>query len=264
MPARPAKVAVSEVSVTFEAHGQSVVALDRISLEIPAGEFLCVVGPSGSGKSTLLRVVAGLLRQTAGHVHIAAERPGTPLTAMVFQEHALLPWRTVIDNVVFGLENRGVARAEREARAREMLALVGLTPFARHYPHQLSGGMKQRVGIARALANDPEVLLMDEPLAALDAQTRAIMQEELLRIWATLGTTVIYVTHSLEEALLLGDRVVLLTARPGRVSAVFPVDLGRPRGLEIRASHGYGVLLAEIWSQLREEVVRAMAHERGE
>jgi NitT/TauT family transport system ATP-binding protein len=169
MPARPAKVAVSEVSVTFEAHGQSVVALDRISLEIPAGEFLCVVGPSGSGKSTLLRVVAGLLRQTAGHVHIAAERPGTPLTAMVFQEHALLPWRTVIDNVVFGLENRGVARAEREARAREMLALVGLTPFARHYPHQLSGGMKQRVGIARALANDPEVLLMDEPLAALDA-----------------------------------------------------------------------------------------------
>jgi NitT/TauT family transport system ATP-binding protein len=263
MPARPSKVVVSEVSVTFEAHGQPVVALDRISLEVAAGEFLCIVGPSGSGKSTLLRVVAGLLRQSAGAVRIAADRPGTPLTAMVFQEHALLPWRTVIDNVVFGLENRGVARAEREARAREMLALVGLTPFARHYPHQLSGGMKQRVGIARALANDPEVLLMDEPLAALDAQTRAIMQEELLRIWTTLGTTVIYVTHSLEEALLLGDRVVLLTARPGRVSEVFPVDLGRPRGLEVRASHGYGVLLEKIWSRLREEVVRAMAHERG-
>jgi NitT/TauT family transport system ATP-binding protein len=182
---------------------------------------------------------------------------------MVFQEHALLPWRTVRDNVTFGLENRGVGRAERQARASEMLAMVGLTRFAGHYPHQLSGGMKQRVGIARALANDPEVLLMDEPLAALDAQTRTIMQEELLRIWATLGKTVVYVTHSLEEALLLGDRVVLLTAHPGRVSRVYPVDLGRPRGLEVRASPAYGALLEKIWSQLREEVVRAMAADRG-
>ena len=256
------KVVVSGVSVRFEARGQTVVALDRVSLDVAAGEFLCVVGPSGSGKSTLLRVLAGLLEQSAGEVRIAADHPGAPLTAMVFQEHALLPWRSVIDNVVFGLENRGVPRGEREARAREMLVLVGLTRFARHYPYQLSGGVKQRVGIARALANDPEVLLMDEPLASLDAQTRAIMQEELLRIWATLGKTVIYVTHSLEEALLLGDRVVLLTARPGRVSQVFPVDLGRPRGLEIRGSQAYGALLEKIWSQLREEVVRAMAEER--
>jgi ABC-type nitrate/sulfonate/bicarbonate transport system ATPase subunit len=143
-----------------------------------------------------------------------------------------------------------------------MLAMVGLTRFAGHYPHQLSGGMKQRVGIARALANDPEVLLMDEPLAALDAQTRTIMQEELLRIWATLGKTVVYVTHSLEEALLLGDRVVLLTARPGRVSRVYPVELGRPRRLEVRASPAYGALLETIWAQLREEVVRAMAADR--
>ena len=256
------KVVVHEVSVTFEGRGHPVPALDRISLEVAAGEFLCLVGPSGSGKSTLLRVVAGLLRQSAGAVRIEADRPGTPLTAMVFQEHALLPWRTVLANVSFGLENRGVERAAREARAREMLAMVGLTRFARHYPHQLSGGMKQRVGIARALANDPEVLLMDEPFAALDAQTRTIMQEELLRIWATLGKTVIYVTHSLEEALLLGDRVALMTSRPGRVKRVFPVDLGRPRGLEIRASHAYGVLLEKIWSELREEVVRAMAEER--
>ncbi|HUG38508.1 MAG TPA: ATP-binding cassette domain-containing protein, partial [Candidatus Limnocylindrales bacterium] len=157
-----------------------------------------------------------------------------------------------------------VERAAREARAAERLAMVGLTRFARHHPHQLSGGMKQRVGIARALAMDPDVLLMDEPLAALDAQTRTIMQEELLRIWATLGTTVIYVTHSLEEALLLGDRVVLLTARPGRVSRVFPVDLGRPRGLEVRASPAYGSLLEKLWSELREEVVRAMAEEGRE
>jgi NitT/TauT family transport system ATP-binding protein len=256
------KVAVSDVTVAFESHGHSIVALDRISLQVPAGEFLCLVGPSGSGKSTLLRVIAGLLRQTSGDVRIEASRPGAPFTAMVFQEHALLPWRTVLANVAFGLENRGVARAPREARAREMLAMVGLTRFADHYPHQLSGGMKQRVGIARALAHDPEVLLMDEPFAALDAQTRTIMQEELLRIWASLGTTVIYVTHSLEEALLLGDRVVLMTARPGRVSQVFPVELGRPRGLEIRASPAYGVLLEKIWSQLREEVVRAMDRDR--
>jgi NitT/TauT family transport system ATP-binding protein len=262
MAVRSPKVVVSDVSVRFEARGQEVVALDRISLDVGAGEFLCIVGPSGSGKSTLLRVLAGLLPQSAGEVRIAADRPGTPLTAMVFQEHALLPWRTVVDNVVFGLENRGVGRVERVARAQEMLALVGLTRFARHYPHQLSGGMKQRVGIARALATDPEVLLMDEPLAALDAQTRTIMQEELLRIWATLGKTVIYVTHSLEEALLLGDRVVLLTARPGRVSQVFAVDLGRPRGLEVRGSPAYGMLLDKIWSELRHEVVRAMADER--
>ncbi|MBI2493860.1 MAG: ABC transporter ATP-binding protein [Candidatus Rokubacteria bacterium] len=263
MTTRSPKVRVNEVSVTFESRGHAVLALDRISLEVAAGEFLCLVGPSGSGKSTLLRVVAGLLRQSAGEVRIEADRPGTPLTAMVFQEHALLPWRTVLANVTFGLENRGVERAAREARAREMLAMVGLSRFARHYPHQLSGGMKQRVGIARALANDPEVLLMDEPFAALDAQTRTIMQEELLRIWATLGKTVIYVTHSLEEALLLGDRVVLMTSRPGRVRQVFPVDLGRPRGLEIRSSQAYGVLLEKIWSELREEVVRAMAEERG-
>ncbi|MGH7356468.1 MAG: ABC transporter ATP-binding protein [Candidatus Rokuibacteriota bacterium] len=260
---RPPKVVVRDVSVAFEHQGATLEALDRISLEVAAGEFLCIVGPSGSGKSTLLRVIAGLHRRHTGEVTIAADHPGAPPTAMVFQEHALLPWRTVLDNVVFGLENRGVPRAERDARAREMLALVGLTEFARHYPHQLSGGMKQRVGIARALAHGPEVLLMDEPLASLDAQTRTIMQEELLRIWATLGTTVIYVTHSLEEALLLGDRVVLLTARPGRVGQVFPVDLGRPRGLEIRASHAYGVLLEKVWAELREQVLRAAAEERA-
>jgi len=263
METSPSKVVVRDVGVTFPGHGRTVVALDGISLDVAPGEFLCVVGPSGSGKSTLLRVVAGLVRPDRGQVRIAADRPGTPATAMVFQEHALLPWRTVLDNVTFGLENRGVGRAEREARAREMLAMVGLTRFARLYPHQLSGGMKQRVGIARALANDPEVLLMDEPLASLDAQTRTIMQEELLRIWATLGKTVVYVTHSLEEALLLGDRIVLLTARPGRVSQVFPVELGRPRGLEVRGSPAYGVLLEKIWSELREEVLRAMDEDRG-
>ncbi len=196
MPTRSTKVLLTDVSVTFGGRGQLTAALDRISLEVGAGEFLCIVGPSGSGKSTLLRILAGLLRQDSGQVTIVAERPGMPLTAMVFQEHALLPWRTVLDNVTFGLENRGVGRAVRERRAREMLDLVGLGQFARHYPHQLSGGMKQRVGIARALAMDPEVLLMDEPLAALDAQTRTLMQEELLRIWAALRKTVMLRSRS--------------------------------------------------------------------
>jgi len=261
---RPPKVLIRDVSVVFDGHGGGLRALDRVSLEVAAGEFLCVVGPSGCGKSTLLRVCAGLIRQTSGEVAIHAERPDRPLTAMVFQEHALLPWRTVSDNVVFGLENRGVPRSERAARGREMLALVGLSRFATAYPHQLSGGMKQRVGIARALANDPEVLLMDEPLAALDAQTRTIMQEELLRIWAELGKTVVYVTHSIEEALLLGDRIALLSARPGRVKQIFSVDLGRPRGLEVRASPEFGALLDKVWGDLRDEVLRTMWGQTGE
>jgi NitT/TauT family transport system ATP-binding protein len=260
----PARVSIRDLTVRYPGRAGALTALERISLEVEAGEFLCLVGPSGCGKSTLLRVLAGLVRQDEGHVEIRAGRPGRPLTAMVFQEHALFPWRTVLDNVVFGPENRGVPRAEREERARAMLAMVGLSRFARAYPHQLSGGMKQRVGIARALANDPEVLLMDEPLAALDAQTRVILQEELLRIWAEVGVTVVYVTHSLEEALLLGDRVALLTARPGRIKRVFPVPLGRPRGLEARAAPEFGTLLEKLWAELREEVLSAAEAERGE
>jgi len=258
------KVSIRDLTVAYAGRDGRLTALDRVSLEVEAGEFVCVVGPSGCGKSTLLRVLADLARRESGEVEIRPDRPGRPLTAMVFQEHALLPWRTVLDNVAFGPENRGVPRAEYLAQARRMLDLVGLTRFARAYPHHLSGGMKQRVGIARALANDPEVLLMDEPLAALDAQTRAIMQEEILRIWAELGTTVIYVTHSLEEALLLGDRVVLLTARPGRVKRVFHVPLGRPRGLEARASPEFGALVDKIWAELREEVLRSVDEERRE
>jgi NitT/TauT family transport system ATP-binding protein len=255
-PRRP-KVVLRDVTVAFRGREADVVALDRVSLEVEAGEFLCLVGPSGCGKSTLLRACAGLVQASSGEATVLADRPGRPLTAMVFQDHALLPWRTVLDNVAFGPENRGVGRAEREARARDILALVGLSRFAEAYPHQLSGGMKQRVGIARAIAQDAEVLLMDEPLAALDAQTRTILQEELLRIWAELGTTVLYVTHSIEEAVLLGDRIALVTARPGRIKQVFPVGLGRPRGLEARALPDFGALVEKIWAELRDEVVRA-------
>ena len=164
-----AKVSIRDLTVRYHGRGGALTALDRVSLEVAPGEFLCLVGPSGCGKSTLLRVCAGLMRGHEGEVEVRAERPGAPLTAMVFQDHALLPWRTALANVEFGPENRGVPRAERRAAARDMLALVGLSGFADAYPHQLSGGMRQRVGIARALANEPEVLLMDEPLAALDA-----------------------------------------------------------------------------------------------
>jgi len=251
------KVAVRGLSVRYASSGGTLTALEGVSLSVQAGEFCCIVGPSGCGKSTLLRVLAGLVPHTEGEVSIRSDDRQRPLTAMVFQDYALLPWRTVLDNVAFGPENRGVPRQERYRLAREILAKVGLAGFEHAYPHQLSGGMKQRVGIARALANDPEVLLMDEPLAALDAQTRNLMQEELLRIWAEFGKTVVYVTHAIDEAVLLGDRVVVMTARPGRVKAVVPVDLERPRTLDQKGSARFGQLYHEVWQLLREEVAAA-------
>ncbi len=262
-PASP-KVWVRGVSVRYESARGTLVALEGVSLEVGAGEFCCIVGPSGCGKSTLLRVLAGLVPCSAGEVRIRTDRQDCPLTAMVFQEYALLPWRTVLDNVAFGPENRGVPRPERYRLAREILRTVGLAGFEHAYPHQLSGGMKQRVGIARALANDPEVLLMDEPLAALDAQTRNLMQEELLRIWSQFGKTVVYVTHAIDEAVLLGDRVVVMTARPGRVKAVVPVDLERPRTLEQKGSARFAQLYNEVWQLLREEVDAASRQTVGD
>jgi ABC-type nitrate/sulfonate/bicarbonate transport system ATPase subunit len=255
------KVSLRQVGLTYLTGEQKLVALEDVSLSVAAGEFLCIVGPSGCGKSTLLRIVAGLVPQTRGEVEIRRDGADRPQTAMVFQDYALLPWRTVLDNVAFGPENRGVPRAERHRQAEEILAKVGLLRFARAYPHQLSGGMKQRVSLARALANDPEVLLMDEPLAALDAQTRNLMQEELLRIWSELGKTVLYVTHAIEEAVLLGDRVALMTARPGRVKAVLPIDLERPRTLEQKGSPRFAALYNEVWHLLREEVELGMQAE---
>ncbi|MDR7563189.1 MAG: ABC transporter ATP-binding protein [Armatimonadota bacterium] len=254
----PPKVVVWDLEVTYLVGRRRVTALQNFSLEVQAGEFCCIVGPSGCGKSTFLRVLAGLVSHTAGRVEIRREDASLPLTAMVFQEHALLPWRTVLDNVAFGPENRGIPKAERYRHAREILAKMGLSGFEHAYPHQLSGGMKQRVGIARALANDPEVLLMDEPFAALDAQTRNLMQEELLRVWAQFGKTVIYVTHAIDEAVLLGDRVVVMTARPGRIKAVVPVNLERPRTLEQKGSARFAELYNEIWYLLREEVDAAL------
>src|SRR5438270_1434715 len=236
-------------------------ALDDITLRVSPGEFLCIVGPSGCGKSTLLRILAGLAKETSGSIKVAASG-WTVENAMVFQESGLFPWMTVEANVGFGLTTRGVPAAETAARVEAALKLVGLTKFRRHYPHQLSGGMRQRSAIARAFVTDPGMLLMDEPLAALDAQNRVILQAELVRIWEQTRKTVIYVTHSIDEALLLGDRTVVMTAQPGRIKEIIDVPLPRPRDLmTVSASAEFGRLKLAIWQVLETEVTRARAEE---
>jgi NitT/TauT family transport system ATP-binding protein len=240
--------------------GERVSALETISLEVTAGEFLILLGPSGCGKSTLLQIIAGLEVPSTGEIRFPPSAGGgegrDKLTSMVFQDYALFPWRTVLGNVVFGPEVRGMSRRERDERARRLIELVNLRGVEGRYPHELSGGMRQRVALARALANDPQILLFDEPLAALDAQTRRVMQDELLRIWGETGKTFVYVTHSLQEAILLGTRIILLTAGPGRIKQVEDVTLPRPRHLTGRAE---GALLDRLDALLGEEVKRAMA-----
>jgi NitT/TauT family transport system ATP-binding protein len=258
------KIEIRDLQHIYHSDFSSVPALAKVNLTVREGEFVALLGPSGCGKSSLLRIVAELLRPTAGSVRIysATERENTrPKTALVFQEYALFPWRTVLDNVAFSLEMRGVERDQRVAAAHDVLARVRLESFAQAYPHQLSGGMRQRVGIARALAAQPEVLLMDEPFGALDAQTRTVLQEELLHVWDSERKTVLYVTHSIDEAVYLADRVVLFTARPGRVKAEYYVELPRPRSMEMRGWNSYTKLSLDIWNALREEVATAMAHE---
>jgi NitT/TauT family transport system ATP-binding protein len=239
----------------------SVLALADISLSIAPGEFLCLVGPSGCGKSTLLRILAGLDSQTDGAITVDAEGWAVE-NAMVFQESGLFPWMDVETNVGFGLMTRGVPAAEAAERIDAALKLVGLTKFRKHYPHQLSGGMRQRSAIARAFVTDPAMLLMDEPFASLDAQNRVILQAELVRLWEQTGKTVIYITHSIDEALLLGDRTVVMTAQPGRVKKEINVPFPHPRDLiTLSASPEFGRLKLDIWRVLEEEVMRARAEE---
>lgn len=245
------KIQISDLAKIYYTQYGSVEALRGITLSVADGEFLSIIGPSGCGKSTLARILANLEEASAGEIILRTSGdPSRPLTAMVFQDYALFPWRTVQGNVTFGLERWAVPLPQRKATARKYLALMGLSDFARHYPHQLSGGMKQRVALARALAVNADVLLMDEPFAALDAQTRTLMQEELLRLWAHERKTVVYITHALDEAVLLGDRVVVLTARPGRIKAIYPVDLPRPRNVAMRGLPVFTSLTERIWADL--------------
>jgi NitT/TauT family transport system ATP-binding protein len=244
---------------TIARTGERIVALESITLDVAPGEFLIFLGPSGCGKSTLLQIVAGLERPSAGELRVAAppgDGRGRKLTSMVFQEYALFPWRTVLENVVFGPEVRRIPRAQRDASARRLIDMVHLTGFEHRYPHELSGGMRQRVALARALANDPEILLFDEPLAALDAQTRRVLQDELVRIWTQTRKTFVYVTHSLQEAVLLGTRIVVMTARPGRIKQLVDVRLERPRSLTRRAE---AEMLERLDGLLADEIKQAMA-----
>ncbi|HYB71843.1 MAG TPA: ABC transporter ATP-binding protein [Candidatus Sulfotelmatobacter sp.] len=255
------RLVIEDLSKTYrDREGRPVEALAGISLAVEPQEVVAIVGPSGCGKSTLLNIVAGLLPASAGRAYFeGAAEGGRPLSAMVFQEFALFPWRTVLDNVCFGLEEQGMPPGRRRRVAREFLELVGLAGFEAKFPHQLSGGMRQRVGIARALAVDPHLLLMDEPLSALDAQARALMQVELLRLWEKTRKSILYVTHSIQEAVLLADRVAVFSRRPGRLRALLPVPLPRPRGEAAQADRAFLDLVDRIWGLIRAEAVEAMA-----
>ena len=249
-----ALVAIRGVSQRFGAGPSGVAALDSISLEIPDAQFVAVVGPSGCGKSTLLSLVAGLRLPSSGTVLCDGEPITAPMprkVGMIFQEANLLPWLSAVDNVAFPLKLRRVTKAERLAAARRMLELTGLAGFEDRLPHQLSGGMKQRVAIARGLVQNPAVLLMDEPFASLDEQTRMVLGDELLRIWSETRKTVLFVTHSLNEAVYLADRVVVLSARPGRVVDDVLVDLPRPRSFAMAASERFGALKDRIWQHIK-------------
>jgi len=258
-----AKVCLDGISLSYKTNDRSrLLALDDINLQVAAGEFVCIVGPSGCGKSTLLHLIAGLHQATSGSVLVDGRPvpgPGTD-RILIFQELGLFPWLTVAENVEFGMKMRGIERAERREKTEYYIRLVHLAQFKKSYTHQLSGGMRQRVALARALASEPDVLLMDEPFAALDAQTRDLLHDELERIWAATGRTIIFVTHNVREAVRLGDRVALLTFRPGRVKREYRIELPRPRQLE-------DVTVArsarEILNDLREEINKSLEEHYG-
>ncbi len=266
------KLRFSNVSKEFLAPrtGQRTLAVTGVDMEVETGEFICVVGPSGCGKSTIMNLVAGLDSPSAGTIEMDGRSivgPGADRGVM-FQDYALYPWLTVVENVGFGLKNgapgAGLSKAERDARVRHYIELVRLKGAEHKYPHQLSGGMCQRVALARLLANGPDVLLMDEPLGALDAQTRLILQVELLRIWGETAPraerkTAIFITHDIEEAVFLADRVVVMGTNPGRIRAILPIDLPRPRDEATRADPRFGALSKEVWDLIRDDAYHAIA-----
>ncbi len=260
---RPGSVSIDGVRRTFGRGRKKVEALGSVDLELRAGEFVSIVGPSGCGKSTLLRAIAGLVRPTAGRIELNVT--GAHPLAMIFQDYGIYPWKRVLDNVRFGLDIQGVPRGEADRRARDWLDRLGLGDFAGAWPHELSGGMQQRVSIARAMSADPEILLMDEPFAALDAQLRALLQEEFLQISQRDPRTVLFVTHSLAEAILLADRVVVMSARPGRILLDRQVPFDRPRVADdVRRSPEFAALEDELWQTLRAEVTQQLDPSGGD
>lgn len=247
---------VTEISKAFGEKDGRFFALENISFNVNDGEFVCIVGPSGCGKSTLLRIIAGLLKKTGGRVRFKYKNSSSrPRTSMVFQNQGLLPWKTVLQNVQFGLEMQGYSKTEREQQSIDFLTKIGLGNFIHAFPHTLSGGMRQRVAIARAFISNPEILLMDEPFGMLDAQTRIVMQEELLRIWQGRKHTVIYITHDIEEAIFLSDRVQVMSGRPGRFIADIPIGFDRPRSRADVLKQGVDVR-NHIWDLLKDEVAK--------
>ena len=241
------------------------VAVENVTLDIQQGEFVSIVGPSGCGKSTLLDLIAGLTKPSSGQILLSGKQitqPGLD-RGIVFQQYALYPWLTALENIEFGLEAKGVDKQTRREKAQYYLQLVGLAGFEKHYPNELSGGMKQRVAIARSLAYEPEILLMDEPFAALDAQTRETLQEELIKIWQSSKKTIVFITHSIDEAIFLSQRVAIMTSRPGRIKEVIDVPESLKSNAEdIRSTAEYGQLRHHIWSLLSEEVIKAQALEK--
>ncbi len=255
------KLEARNISMSFTRRGRRIDALHDVSLQVEAGTFVSIVGASGCGKTTLLRIVDGLMTPSSGEILVNGQPvsgPG-PDRGFVFQQDALLPWRTVLDNVIFGLEvQRNGHKREARARADGFVKLVGLSGFEHLFPHELSGGMRQRANLARALTIDPDVLLMDEPFASLDAQTREIMQVELLRIWRSNRKTVVFVTHQIDEAIILADKVVVMTSRPGRIKAILDVNIPRPRDLSVKRTPQFLQLVDDIWKMLEEEVKAAL------
>ena len=244
-----------KLSKLFSTRDERVAALQDVTFRVEEHEFICVVGPSGCGKTTLLRLLSGLLQPTSGEIVFHGPlRDGRPNAALVFQQHALFPWMTTLDNVAFGLEMQGVARSERRRRALDMIHEVGLAPFARRYPHELSMGMQQRANLARAFLADPDILLMDEPLGSLDAQTKLLLQQELLRIWKERRKVVLYVTHDIREAVLLGDRVLVMSGHPGTIREDIRVPLGRPRDLTYVDTPEAMRIVRHIWTAIEDEV----------
>src|SRR5262245_3436784 len=251
---------VDDIVKRFETPEGVVTAVDRISFDVAPGEFLAVIGPSGCGKSTLFNIIGGLLEGYQGRVTVAGETVKGPHASigMVFQEESTFPWRTVTDNVAFPLEIAGMGKAERIERAKHFINLVGLDGFEKRYPAELSGGMRQRVAIARTLASEPKILLMDEPFGALDEQTRLLLGDKVLQIQHELKQTCLLITHNITEAVQLADRVLVMTYRPGKVKRIVDIDLPRPRSSEIVSSEAFGRYVAQIWADLREEASRGM------